>query len=289
MRSASSSSRRLRSRPSRHRKVDAIARLVDESTVDAVGHVLVHVADETDVDFALGLCPLDAGEHPFNALAGSIAPADWTMVGVRATGTAHHLDGGRPSARVATTYLLTRDGEEASIIRSSDEVIEVRDRSVGTLPDACRRVLGLPTAPAPASTGSLFVVAWLDRLLELQASGTTAGARSSWAHLAALHPAVRAVPDHDLLRLDDPHRLVTVARAHAAAWSWSRLRTEPDALELPSGNLPADVTSWMDDGFYARWAFGAFPAPGDLVRDVCSLLPTELAGRLVDALAELLP
>jgi hypothetical protein len=82
---------------------------------------------------------------------------------------------------------------------------------------------------------------------------------------------------------------VAAALAHAAAWPWSRLRAEPEALQLPDGHLPAPITSWMDDGFYARWALGAFPHLATLARDLFDLLDPELRAPFVDALERVLP
>lgn len=288
MRSTASSGRHPRSCPPHRPTLHAIARLVDEATVHEPGHVLFHVADETPHDFALGLRPVDRDIHPFSALAGLTAPPDWTMFGIRATGTAHHLDGDRPSERITTTFLLGRDGREASLLRSGDDVHELHDRAIGTIPDVCRRVLGLPTDPPPASTALAFALVWLDRVLDQWGDPTKqARLQRSWAHIAVLHPAVRHAPDDDLLSLDDPARLVSVARAHGDSWPWCRLRAEPDALPLPDGHLPADVTAWMDDGFYARWALGAFPPPRVLARDLCALLDPDCATRIVHVLEEL--
>lgn len=289
MRSTTPSQRRLRSRPSRHRRIDAVARLIDEATVDDPDHVLVHVVEEPNDEFLLGLKPLSTDTHPFSALAGFDAPPEWAMFGMRVRGTAHHLDGDSPPERTSTTYLLDRAGEECSLMRTGEEVCEVPEPAVGTLPDTCRRVLGLPTAPPPPGTALLWTVAWLDRILDgCGDPARRSGLCSSWAQLAVLHPAVRTAPDDDLLSLDDPARLIALGRAHADAWPWSRLRAEPTGLHLPDGDLPADVTGWMDDGFYARWAFGAFPHPATLAHDLSGLLDDDLGMELVEALAGLL-
>lgn len=282
MRSATSSHRRLHPASSSRRRVDAIARLVDEGAVDEPGHLLLHVADDGD-DVVLGLKPLPADTHPFGELAGFTAPADWSMFGVRVRGTAHHLDGQRPSERSATTFVVDRSGEERSIMRIGARVEPLAGPACGTIPDLCRRVLGLSTAPAPPTTAVLWTVAWLDRLVEAWGDPARRRSLGSWSVIAALHPAF------DTAVLEDPALLVPAARAHAAAWSWERLRNTPEALLLPDGPLATAITTWMDDGFYARWALGAFPPPATLARDLAGLLDPELRERFVDTLATLLP
>ena len=149
-------------------------------------------------------------------------------------------------------------------------------------------MLGLPTAPAPPTTAVLWTVAWLDRVVEAWGDPPQHRAlMSSWAEIAALHPAALARP-HDLPEPDDPAQLVTAALAHAAEWPWARLRQAPDALHLPDGHLPHDITSWMDDGFYARWAFGAFPDVATLALDLFGLLDPDLKPCFVDTLERLL-
>lgn len=288
MRSTTSSRRRLRARPPGHHRIGAIARVVDEGTLDDPGHVLVHVIEEAD-DFVLGLKSLEVDVHPFSELAGLIAPPEWSMFGLRVRGTAHHLDDDRPAERMSTTYLLHRSGEETSLLRTGDTVTELAGPASGTLPDLCRRVLGLSTDPAPPTSALLWTVAWLDRILEEW--GDLERRRrlcSSWAQLALLHPGVRTAPDEALLSLDDPASLITVGRAHTEAWPWARLRDEPSALHLPDGDLPPEITRWMDDGFYARWALGGFPPPAAVARDLGDLLGDDLGTQLLSVLEGLL-
>lgn len=287
MRSASSSNRRLRSRSSRHGQAHLldIATLIDSSSVDEPGHLLVHVADETASDFQLGIRPLDREIHPFSEIAGFTAPPDWSTFGIRVRGTAHHLESDRPSESSATTFLVHRSGEEASLMRRGDMVDELPGRASGTIPDLCRRVLGLPTDPAPPTSRLLWIVAWLDRILEAWGDPVRrARIESSWVEVALLHPATGAAPDDDLLHLDDPERLIALGRAHTKAWPWARLRANPEVLALPDGDLPACITEWMDDGFYARWALGAFPPATSLARDLCALLDEGVGTVVADVL-----
>src|SRR5690606_11372720 len=145
--------------------------------------------DEVDI----GLRPLPEGMHPFPVVAGFTAPPEWSVYGLSVTGTVHHLEGERPSRRTLTTYLLARDGTEASLVDVDGEVMEPGGPAEGTIADLCHRVLGLPTAPPPTGTSLLWTVAWLDRVLE--AWGGPSRRRdlmSSWSAVAVLHPAAEA-------------------------------------------------------------------------------------------------
>ncbi|MET0729381.1 MAG: hypothetical protein ABWZ76_13890 [Acidimicrobiales bacterium] len=282
-------SRRLRSHGSHRHPVEAIARLIDEHTFDDPGHLAIHVDSDEGEGETLGIRALEPGVHPFAALAGFVAPAEWSMFGLRVRGWAHPLGGGQLAAASSTTFLLSRDGAEWSLLRRGRGVEELPGRAMGTIPDLCRRVLDLPTAPAPPSTALLWSVAWLDRVLETW--GDPHRRRSltaSWAEVAALHPAATAVAGPGRRGLEDPLRVVALGRALTEAWPWARLRAEPGVLTLPGGDLPVEITRWMDDGFYARWALGTFPAPATLAHDLAGLLGEELGRHLVDTLDALL-
>lgn len=295
----STTSRRLHSRPPRHapraarpsgaaeERLRALASLVDEAMLDEPGHTALHARAEAD-DLVLGLLPLEPDVHPFAQLAGTIAPADWDVFGLRVRGTAHQLGADRASEQTATTFLVDRTGVEWSVLRRTDEVMDLRGPAVGTLPDLCRRVLGLPTEAAPPSSALLFVLAWFDRAVEAWGDPGQQHLVDAWPRLAALHPAIE--PGTDPSTLSDPATLVTAARAHAACWPWARLRLEPGGAPLPPGNeLPSHVAAWMDDGFYARWALGAFPSAARLVHDLAGLVAPEVRAPLLSTVAHLLP
>lgn len=283
MRSSSSANRRLRSRPPCGHQLAAVAELIDGAMPDHDGHLLVHVIEEPD-DVALGLLPIPRSEHPMSVLAGFTAPDDWAAVGVRARGTAHHLDGDDASESARATFLVHRNGASHSMLRVGDDVTHVAVPVEGTLPDACRRVLGLPTAPAPARSTLLWTAVWLDRGLQALLDPPRGGlGHLRWSDLAALHPAV----DPDGPAPATGKKLAALADAHTRAWPWARLRAEPEVVRLPDGPPSRHITEWMDDGFYARWALGAFPSILTLATDVRHALDdhgrTELT-RMVAAL-----
>ena len=288
MRPRTQTTRRARSRLSAHDLLESVARIVDEGAAGDDHHLLVHVlrGDPTDEALDLGVLPLERGTHPFTALAGFRAPPDWSVFGIRAVGTARDLDEpGGAGRRCATTLLLDRDGREVALLRTGEEVRLLPGPMDGTIPDACRRALGLPTAPPPSSSAGLWTVLWLDRVLAAWSDPSTRrSVTSGWAALARLHPAA----NHESDDLDVPASLVRLARAHAEAWPWARLRAHPEAAPAPGPCLPASVTQWMDDGFYARWTIGAFPSIGQLGTDLPALLGAPLGPQLAAVALELL-
>jgi hypothetical protein len=282
--------RRRRHRGPDHTFLPSLATIVDQATAAADGHVLVRVEGPIRPDVHLELKPLDEGVHPFDELAGFEAPADWTVLGLRTTGTARHLDrpGGEPQ-RIASTFLVDREGREASLLRFDEEVIDHPGRATGTIPDTCRRVLGLPTDPAPPSTALLWSTIWVDRILERWAQPDRRhDLVSSFAQLAILHPSVHAPSPPDVLAVADPGSLARVARSHAAATSWEQLRLADDPLPLPDGILPPAVARWMDDGFFARWVLGAYPHLAAAAFELKDLLGAPLGPLLMEALVRLL-
>ena len=277
--------RRRRHRGPDHTFLPSLAGIVDHATTRDPGHVLVRATGPLHGDVEVGFRSLDPGSHPFDVVAGFEAPDDWSVFGLRTTGRARRIDDpSAPPRPVASTFLVDRVGREASVLRFDDEVLEPPGPAEGTIPDLCRRVLGVATAPAPPTTAPLWIAMWLDKLVDHWADPDRRGdLLSSWAHLAILHPAVHAPSPPDLRVVADPASPVAVARAHAAAATWHDLRHAVDPLPLPDGPLPVDIARWMDDGFFARWAIGAFPPLHATVMSVHGLLGEPLGPQLLEA------
>ncbi len=289
MRSLTTSHRRLHAPAAPDRLLDTVADLVDRADLDGLdgldgAHQIVRVVDDGD-HLTVGTRALPPGTHPFTELAGWTAPASWAIFGLRVRGQGRHLTLDGPPEATTATYVIDRRGAERSILRTGARSTRLPGPAMGTLPDLCRRVLGLPTAPAPATSASFWTTRWMDALLE---SWHAPGGRDelrSWLALARRHPAAGTSDTGDLA---EPTRLVQVATAHAERWTWARLRAEPTVLCLPDGELPPTVSEWMDDGFLARWSLGAFPEPATLLQDLLSLLPDDLRRPLLETVVALL-
>ncbi|HEY6698987.1 MAG TPA: hypothetical protein VIZ67_12215 [Acidimicrobiales bacterium] len=227
--------------------------------------------------------------HPLDLLLGFVAPVHWWALGVSGSGLQHPIgDDGRvfrraDSPRVRVTVLIDRSGRGAGLLRRGTELTAMPGPPGGAVADACRRALGLGTAPPPRTTVMLWTLCWLDRVVDALAESGGAGGGGAggltWRDLARLHPAssVTITQWSGLGLGPDADALADATRALADAWPWARLRADPAAVDVP-GPLPdARVIAWMDDGMWARWLLAAFPALDDLVDAACSLLAPNLA------------
>jgi hypothetical protein len=248
----------------------------------AVDGALLRLSDLAPATRAFTWLPLD-GAHPLEVLMGFRAPLHWRLLGVSCTGRARHLRAGgelqrpRPEGDAVTvTLLVDRDGDAACVVRNGDEVTPMPGRPEGTVADACRRALALPTAPPPRSTLGLWTLAWLDRVVE-EASRAGATARlATWAQVAELHAAVGPLTGA-FSGVSGPAALAASAQALAEAWTWARLRDDPGVVEVPGQPPSPQVAAWMDDGMWARWLLSRLPGRDDLLAAVHALLPAGLA------------
>ena len=79
-----------------------------------------------------------------------------------------------------------------------------------------------------------------------------------------------------------------MARPHAEATTWEGLRTAAEPMALPDGPLPLSIARWMDHGFFARWAIGAYPSPHATAMTLRDLLGDPLGPHLLEALTLIL-
>jgi hypothetical protein len=272
----------------------AEVRFVDEfgaDDPDTTAAALIRVrADDDGVE--LGIRPLDDGDHPVEALVGFHVPPDWCAVGVAATGVAHHLD--RPGERtgVVTVHLVGADGCWAS--RWSPRVDDrlgtagssaagtavARDRPIGRVDDSCRRALGLATDPPPATTHPLWILRWLDAVVDEAGRRSCRRGRAplDWGEVARLHPASSALGRADVAggRADrdppTPGELAADARRLAAWRTWPVLRRSCATGTLPALEVGPGAARWLDDGAFARWSLGAYPDALELCAAVEALL-----------------
>src|SRR3954447_9381216 len=134
--------------------LEALVRTIDAGAEERgwnEGHFLVNVVGADTEGCDVGLKDIDG--NPLNHLLGFTEPAEWLALGVCAEGWAASLDAGtRPSKakgrmRMRTTVLVTRDGAVASGMRIAGEELKQMGEGEGTILDALKRSVGVPTAP----------------------------------------------------------------------------------------------------------------------------------------------
>jgi hypothetical protein len=248
---------------------------------------------------SFGWFPLE-GAHPLDVLLEFVAPPHWRALGVSTSGRARHLELGPPHRDaggvgagaeaeavsgaaadadpldVTVTVLVDRSGAAAGLMRHGDVVTPLPGRPDGLVADACRRALGLPTAPPPGSTLILWTLAWLDRVVDAAGRADAGGRLSSWPSVARLHAAASS-PDARSPGGLAPAALAEAAASLAEVWTWSRLRDEPRVADVPGPPASRRLAQWMDDGMWARWLLSRLPAADDLLSAVHALLPATLA------------
>jgi hypothetical protein len=258
----------------------------DELAAVAVDGALLRVSELAPAGQSCMWTPLD-GAHPLELLLGFRAPLHWRALGVSCPGRSHPLDEygarSRPDAEgapVTVTLLVDRRGAAASVVRSGPAVTPMPGRTDGVVADACRRALGVPTAPPPSSTLGLWALAWLDRVVDAASRADASRRLRAWPQVAELHPAVGPLGGHTS-GLAGPAALARAARALAEDWPWARLREHAATASTPGHPPSPELSAWMDEGMWARWLLSRLPAPEDVLAAVRALLPARLAEDVV--------
>lgn len=266
---------------------DAFDLLVDDD-IPSLAIGIAHRGDDTD----LIVRPLR--HHPADELIGFAAPDDWEAFAIVAQGQTQPWPEGHggpqsclappPGTPVRISHIVDRSG--STLTRLTDAAGNRHDMGASTeglVPDLCRRVLALPTAPPAESPLRYWAARWLLGVIE------TADDRMpgpTWATVAASHPAVATIAaiDPDLAPVAADH-LVTAARSLSSTQPWEELHrqwSDPDTGG--HGDLgPADV-AWMDVGMLARWCLSAAPELEDLLEAARATLAPPVARQVADAL-----
>ncbi|CAM8647140.1 hypothetical protein MCETE7_01645 [Acidimicrobiia bacterium] len=220
------------------------------------------------------------GNDPVLELVGRPIPSNWRAVGLRAGAHARRGDDPTTAQSGNVVHIVHRDGTAVTVLSfpSVDRLVlgpdmEVRD---GRVPDACRRLLGLPTAPPPASMTSFVVDSWL----AVCAKTATLSPGLTWPEVVSLHPASAAemsslVPQpigHVLsetgAEVPTPADIAASTERFGASLGWERFHAACISSRFtPCPNLTTDAAAWMDAGMFARWVHGELP-PRELVLDV---------------------
>lgn len=262
--------------------LDAFAELFDGVAADTDPARLplllkVEGAPATTEAAVVGTRPLD-GEHPGPILLGFQAPPEWSVLGVASIGWSlppersdeadldrHTFTGRRPSedpdrVRVRSVVLVDRSGRIGGCITADDGETVRGGPSTGALVDVLLRAMGCSTPPPAIGTLELFALQWLSEVVGAADAG---GGPLTWRKAEALHPALRLLTAAGERRGET---LEAAGRALANVCGWAELRWQ--VIErgwTGAGCSPAEAL-WFDEGSFARWAVGSYPALDVLVR-----------------------
>ncbi len=210
------------------------------------------------------------------SLVGFVAPADWRALAVVVHGRSWALDDRSADPRpVRLVHVVDRHGTTASVLRvAGDERASpapVLEGGHGRLVDVCHRAMGLATPPPPPDSTGLWAVMWLDRLLADAARGEPA---TDVGAAARAHPAIELFAAHEPAMTDAAiRRLARLGQLMGQAKPWPDLRRKAADGEWAVEGIDPAGAAWMDDGMFARWVLGGFPALDDLTAELEHLLP----------------
>jgi hypothetical protein len=213
-----------------------------------------------------------ADPDPVVQLLGFTAPPEWWAVGVVTGAQARTLDGSTSATGATFVHLVDRRGTSISLVTGPGPEPLVAgpgpDLVEGRVADACRRMLGLPTAPPPDDMTTHVVDLWLARVTRaaLDEPGL------DWPAVVARNPA------HELTGpcagVPTPAAMARYTIDFGEQLDWERYRHRcVEAGGTPFGELDADVARWMDAGMFARWLLGEsmpWPAQMDLLEGLLS-------------------
>ncbi len=257
--------------------IDQLVRLTEliaTAVADAGRGTVVAYRPSSDGVDVIFLGDTDVPGGPAETLLCLDAPPEWDAVGVFSLATARDLDHSNPR-RVLLGHVQLRDGRWIMVMGPLegpwDTSVgatgpEAGEQPVGRVPDAARRVFGLPTAPAAVSPLAYWAALWLRELTAADEPATT------WDDAAARFPLLGAAAD--------PVELVDQGRVLGHEVPWSMLRRVVRRGRAPLPGVTAEMAAWMDDGMFARWVCDEVGPPAALAALVDDELPTSLARRV---------
>ncbi len=270
-------------------RLDRLVTLLDAATSEDGWHQphrLVSIESDPDTfEMSFGFRTLEPGDHPLDHLLGFVAPKAWTGIGVICFGwaapagdadLARGTAGTRPShhpdrRRVRVITLLDRRGREQATASLDDGTV-VDEPGSGTVSDALRRCLGLPTPPPPVGPAELFAALWL------AAVANSAGDGAGWNDLVRLHPAMQLLAaEGHRPRTDE---LVNAGQMLHRTLTWEQIRQRAADGREDGLGIPSDLATWMDDGMFSRWVLSGLPTLPTLLRACAEVVDGGVLQRL---------
>ena len=220
-----------------------------------------------DHDGRLETSNLDA-DDPVERLFGLVVQGAVSAVGICAPATVTLSSIGHMDETDHTViHIVNRQGTSVTrlISRSGSRWFgPSAEPQKGRVPDACRRVLGLPTCPPVDSMTDFVLVAWL----EIIARHALDRPGLDWSEIITLHPA-----SHSVLAPVTPTALARATLDLGNALDWERFRRVIATVGgFPFGDHATEVAVWMDDGMFSRWAMESLPSRDETLNVLGSIL-----------------
>lgn len=203
------------------------------------------------------------GHDPVRAPYGRTVPPDVDAVGLVVPARAWCAIRCARHEHGTFVHLVTRAGTSVTVTPAGGghppQVIgPAAEPSGGRVPDACRRILGLPTAPPPPTCTDVVLDAWLETVLATTVRQPGVG----WATLASASPVVTDLAQALGLRLrpvPTPAELAEAFRTIGELVPWEAVRAWVGAA-IDEGGAPhhllegfdREALEWMDLGMFAR-------------------------------------
>jgi hypothetical protein len=274
-------------RPSHPWWLEGLARYLADDDRVPHGPQLVWVVSPPDDERRLGpvlsFSPLDP-DDPLADLYGLVTPPDVATVAFVGDVRARRVDEAPPRRIVRDgrlVHLLHRDGTEVRALPGGLQgpaavTAPTRQPSAGRVGDACRRMLGLSTAPPPTNTLHWWVDCWAQMVFLLAIEGED----TTWRAIAAATIRDRAgTPSVIAQTLVFLGRTMSWADLYTESLEHARSHGEDDD-DHPPRLWPfchQDVLEWMDVGMFARARLGHQPPLATLLGELDDILEPDVA------------
>jgi hypothetical protein len=146
--------------------------------------------------------------------------------------------------RMRSTLVVTRDGAVASGMRLAGEEFKLMpEEGCGTILDALKRALGVPTAPPEVPFEG-----WVARMLLMLIIGDVPRGhrRVPWCQLRPSLERYKALADDG---------------------TWETLRSVASKRADMFADLTPEDAAWMDEGMFSRWVIGGMPSYEHLLEE----------------------
>jgi|GEM_PF-2095096 len=240
-----------------------LAAAVDEAAGGPIVAQLTVPPEPLDPDAEHALA-LRSGDDPTLLLRGLTVEPPFDGVAIVGRGTARAMLGAPTNdapisplvadgpSGVAFATVFHRSGANLTRVATDGGVVELLStdgtQASGRFDDACRRALGLPTAPPAGSTHTLWTSLWLDELV----GRSLLGELHDWDDAVLAHPAAHHLGRTEAADLRRPERLLTATDRLASLWTWADIRLAVTTGERSLPGIRNDDGEWFDDGSFSR-------------------------------------